>query len=80
MAYYDSKLIKINGEDYSYQKVIGSRENGSYILYFRERPFIIRKKVKEIKEFVKAHYEKRRENNFQEPKYECEFFNPFTIK
>jgi hypothetical protein len=74
--YFNSKIRKIITEEYTYQKVIGSRDNGKYILYFKSRPYLIRKTFKEIKEYVLAHYNKRKECNFQEPKYEINYFNP----
>jgi hypothetical protein len=75
---YPSKLQSVSGtnKDYCYQKMTNGRECGQYILYVKKIPYVIRKKVGEIKEFARAHYETRKSCNFNEPKYELNFFDP----
>lgn len=72
---YDSKLRKIINDDYVYQKMTNGIQKGQYILYFKKMPYIVRSTVKELRIFVKAHYDRRKSCNFAEPKWELNFFD-----
>ena len=80
MSLFESKLYFIAGtnKDYYYQKITETRDRGKYILYVKGTPSIIRAKARDIKEYARAHYTKRKSCNFNEPKYEINYFNPYA--
>ena len=75
-GYYASPTRQIINSDYLYQQITNGCQQGKYILYFKGCPYIVRTKVKELREFVKGHYGQRKSCNFAEPKYELKYFNP----
>lgn len=57
-------------DDYKYQKMTDGASAGQYMLYYKGVPTLQRKKVSEIVDHAKKHFEIRKRNDFSSKKYE----------